>query len=940
MPALAPSVVSSRWPLWLRRVSIAAIWLLLSVYFYSPVRQVMDPSLDASNYSSYAYFTAHGFQYGTGVTSMAGPYGFVLYGWTYSGNLFELRTFCELILNGALALLTLWFFTKNRGSWWRWIWLAAHVAFTPFIDDLPIEWTLLLTGIYLLQLQPKSLIWPRIPAPAALLAFLSLVKGTHLILGLATVGVVIASYVWQRQWKCVLSLAGSYLIFFLCFWLLAGQSILHIPAYVRGITELAAGYNDAMSLEEPFHVFLRGASLFLAMVFGLGWSLWTHRRHYTTCFILILFAGFVYVQWKHGFVRADGHAYIFFDYAIVAAIAAHLIAPAHGTDAGRWMKSATTLLLLGTIFASCYDEEAPIPTDLLKAPVEISRHFIENVRQLNALPATHRDFEKELTEQSRLHNLPLVRQEVGRQTIDLFGFSHGLLPLNGLNYHPRPMGGGAFNVYTPVLMRSNRDFLRDPARRPDYYLLKIETIDYRLTSQDDGLALTELLYGYQPVLAEHDHLLLKARALPAPVTPQLLSRQIFHFGDIVQVPAVNSHQLLLARFVITPNLLGRLRDALYKLPRVRIGLRGHDIEEPEGRRLVPAMVSSPFILSPVIENNRDWLRLFTDQPGKSLSTFRISTRDRTWFNKTIQVEFFTLPRPIPSNPSLVAELLPFTETTIESVSTILPSGKSIQLIGKLLSSPGQLSWDLKGDERSVSFGYGLLPAAYLGGRTDGVEFSATLQRPGLPPLELFRRLLDPIARPGDRGHHPIEIVLPNLKPDSHLVITTDPGPHKNTAWDWAYLSELQFNHGEFSASLFPGFNVVPVGLESNLNSMSEVDGKRLFMVHAPSALTFVLRGHERSLQIDFGLLPGAYTGEGHNEGVDYVVEIIRAKQAPEEIFRRILRPLTVAADRGQQSATIPLPDFKPGDHLVLRTTGTPSGNISWAWAYVARLTLE
>jgi hypothetical protein len=71
-----------------------------------------------------------------------------------------------------------------------------------------------------------------------------------------------------------------------------------------------------------------------------------------------------------------------------------------------------------------------------------------------------------------------------------------------------------------------------------------------------------------------------------------------------------------------------------------------------------------------------------------------------------------------------------------------------------------------------------------------------------------------------------------------------------------------------------------------------------------------------------------------------VVEIIRAKQAPEEIFRRTLRPLTVAADRGQQSATISLPDFNPGDHLVLRTTGTPSGNTSWAWAYVARLTLE
>ncbi|MEO6995896.1 MAG: hypothetical protein ABI273_19995, partial [Lacunisphaera sp.] len=541
MAAVATSVVSSRWPRWLRRVSITAIWLLLSVYFYSPVRQVMDPSLDASNYSSYAYFTAHGFQYGPEVTPMAGPYGFVLYGWTYSGNLFGLRTFCELILSGALALLTLWFFHQNRGSRWRWIWLAAQVAFTPFIDDLPIEWTLLLTGIYLLQLPSQSGAWLQIAAPAALLAFLSLVKGTHLILALATVGVVIASYTWQRQWKRVASLAGGFLIFFLWFWVLAGQSILHIPAYVRGIAELAGGYNDAMSLEEPFHVFLRGASVFLAMVLALGWSLWTHRRHHTTCFILILFAGFAYVQWKHGFVRADGHAYIFFDYAIVAAIAAHLIAPAHGRNAGRWMKSAGVLLLLATISASCYDEKEPLRPDFFNAPAEMTRHLIENIRQLSNLPAVHRDFERELTEQRRLHDLPLVRQEVGRHTIDLFGFSHGLLPLNGLNYHPRPMGGGAFNAYTPGLMQLNRDFLRDPARRPDYYLLKVESIDYRLTAQDDGLALTDLLYGYQPVMVEHDHLLLKARSLPVPAIPQLVSRQTFQFGDVVQVPAINSH---------------------------------------------------------------------------------------------------------------------------------------------------------------------------------------------------------------------------------------------------------------------------------------------------------------------------------------------------------------------------------------------------------------
>src|SRR6195952_4693336 len=105
MAAFATVVIPRRWPSWVCHVLLATACLGLTVYFYLPVRQVMDVSLDASNYASYAYFTAHGFQYGPEVVPMAGPYGFVQYGWTYSGNLFGVRTLYELILNATLATL-------------------------------------------------------------------------------------------------------------------------------------------------------------------------------------------------------------------------------------------------------------------------------------------------------------------------------------------------------------------------------------------------------------------------------------------------------------------------------------------------------------------------------------------------------------------------------------------------------------------------------------------------------------------------------------------------------------------------------------------------------------------------------------------------------------------------------------------------------------------
>ncbi len=66
-----------------------------------------------------------------------------------------------------------------------------------------------------------------------------------------------------------------------------------------------------------------------------------------------------------------------------------------------------------------------------------------------------------------------------------------------MNYHPRPMGGGAFNAYNAYLMGLNQTFLRNSTLRPDYYLLRFETIDNRIAAEDDGLTLIELLHRYR-----------------------------------------------------------------------------------------------------------------------------------------------------------------------------------------------------------------------------------------------------------------------------------------------------------------------------------------------------------------------------------------------------------------------------------------------------------
>ena len=80
-PAAIRAKSTRPWP----RLGLAVIWLALGIYFVMPVTRVLEPDLDSSIHASYAYLTAHGFQFGPQVNTTVGPYGFVMFGWDYGG---------------------------------------------------------------------------------------------------------------------------------------------------------------------------------------------------------------------------------------------------------------------------------------------------------------------------------------------------------------------------------------------------------------------------------------------------------------------------------------------------------------------------------------------------------------------------------------------------------------------------------------------------------------------------------------------------------------------------------------------------------------------------------------------------------------------------------------------------------------------------------------
>ncbi len=939
----APSFLQS--PV-LRRAGVLLAWAALAVFFFSPVSSVMDTLLDSSNYASYTYFAAHHFQYGPEVVPMTGPYGYVMYGSVYNGLLYWTRQFLQLACVGVLSALALWFFHRSRESAWRWLWLALLMLLSPVIEDLPLEWMILLAGLFLLQ-RPAAA-WAALVA--GLLGFLSLVKGTHLVLGGATLGLVLADTAWRRDRRRLALLAGAYAAAFLLFWLLAGQNPLNIPSFLRGVRALTGGYNEAMALDEDRGALGRGLVAAALLVAAFAWGWWQRRREAGMLATTLLFAGFAFVKWKHGFVRADGHVYIFHHFTAVAAVfwfLAAYAAPAAPPVARPARLAATVLMLLG-VLAGFWIENNRI--SLLRLRWLVVTWNVEHVRmnldQLLHPAATKARLDRKLAETRDIQVMALTRQAAGDRPIDLFGVQHGIIPLNNLNYRPRPMGGGAFNSYNAYLMGMNRDFIRDPQRRPDFYLFRFETIDNRLAAQDDGLTMLEILSHYQPVLIERGHLLLRLQDAPQATEPKLLSRRTFKFGEYVPVPKVADDQLLLTRFDIRPSLKGRLRNFLYKAPLMFVSLKGDGIEEPESRRFIPAMTSVPFLFSPAVENNADFALLYTRQLGKTVSGFFIYSHDPACYRGELGVEFYTVPRPpVPAQPD-IEELLTGTRFPVFNTPPDRIEGEHNQqmhvdgLLLQTLHAPGRITWTLEGVEEEFVFDFGFLPEAVVRGSSDGAAFVVELRPAGGPPRELFRRFVDPAHQAADRGNLHARLPLPKVAAGDRLVLRTDPGPDGNNAWDWCYVTRVQLKQGYFPSARFPVFNREPAATVPADAGVVEVGERKAVMVHLPGALTFDLRGGEKRVRLEFGFLPGAYTGEGRTDGGDIIVELAKPGQPPQELFRRTLQPLTVPGDRGRLSAEVALPGVAAGDRLLVRTAPLPGHGNAWGWTYFSRLNID
>ena len=781
LPALLPPTIA-RYLGWVT----AYLLLAMGIFLYP---NYPSSELDPSWRMALGYFFEHGSQFGTEVVFPYGPLGFVM-ARTYSGLQFWRLIGGQAIWALVAALVIIRQVWRAQGSA-RLFGLGYFFLFGTIYEDALHMLVIAMLGFEALR-SVDDRRTGLLAVVAAVLAVFSLVKFTDLVLAAIVVLITIGYAFSRRSGRSVGVLAGTYAGVYLMLWVCLGQSLFHVPAYLKNSWDLSQGYQWAMGFPAP--ALQLGLGLFVLFVLvAYGFTHWwlNPSKPRGTANLLMLGA-FVYLNWKHGFIRPDGHMFGFFICAMLPmALYPHLL-----DDQPRFVLPQRWIFLV-SLAISIWAMEVTIGGVASQALGAFQGRIWNNIRRAVSWSDTRQQYREHLIIASQGADLKKTRALVGNATVDVLGSEQGIALFNKLNYHPRPVFQG-YSVFTPALSKLNADFYAS-AQAPEYVLMKVQSIDYRLPMMDDSEVLHLLIHRYEFLFSESGYLVWKRK--PGPFNPAVLARQPEQAAELpIATPFKIEPKVgrpLWLRIDLQPSLLGRIRGFFYRPPQVKLKLattNGDKIEYlmplPQGR--------TGFIINPLIEDFVDYLQFASNSVQKHVARVWVefAPGDEIYFASSARYELSSL-TPGDSTQTYVPKDVDKKFYMFKNYPVAFESALDIaisRIAGTdvaVLHAPSQMVFEIPPRAQLLTGQFGFVQGAYTsGGNTDGADF-LIYWTDGTRRSDLFQRFLDPVAVEADRGLQNFKVEVKNLT-GGRIYFETKPGPFNDTGWDWTGWTNIKF----------------------------------------------------------------------------------------------------------------------------------------------------
>lgn len=621
-----------------------------------------------------------------------------------------------------------------------------------------------------------------------------LMKFTWLVVGLVTVLAVAGDLVLRRRFRAAAVPALGSLAVFLGGWVVAGQSLANLPAYLAGSWRLASGYAQAMGMPGPRDVLLllaAGSGLVLCSAAAAAWHATLPagenlpvRRGLLGSWLAVL----TFLAWKHGVVRAaegDIHGAILAAWGAVACCSLAAI-PTTRADVARFGIVRACAVLCLTIVLVHRMGFDPLETHLLASP----QRLVEHVRMLVGRDPRQAAVAVACPAKLAEMSLPATQAIVGDASLDVFGHRQDYALANGFAYAPRPVFQ-SYSAYGRWLDECNERFYLGE-RGPRFALLALEPIDGRFPPLEDALCLRAILRNYR-LRGREESFLVVERQAAEPATLEPVAEGVARIGERVAVEGHDAEDLWL-EIDLSPSLRGRLESLLVRPP--RCGIRLWSDADPDAGRAwnaPAAMLAAGFIASPLLEGTADVAAALTSGPTRRLRAFaveakRVAGGEYRWRLSALGDGLVGHP----AAAETAAEYPGFAVTPAVCRSrtpTMIVEEAGTRMLK--VDPPSEIVIDVPAEATTVEGAFAILAAAYQEGATDGAEFIVECGPGAAAPKELSRRLLAPETRPEDRGVQRFSLPLPPGD-ERRLILRTTNGPADNDLWDWACWADVRF----------------------------------------------------------------------------------------------------------------------------------------------------
>ncbi|RKZ53141.1 MAG: hypothetical protein DRR16_00070 [Candidatus Parabeggiatoa sp. nov. 3] len=629
---------------------LSLLWLSL-LYFGT---QTASTQLDASWTQALGYAFKHHYQAGVDYIYTYGPLGYFYHAFSsYDTDLFYYFIAWHIIAGFVLSAFFLAISSKIDGKIDKFIYFSLLIfVISSFPPEAP--YFLGITAVVILAITMLSGIKQLSQMTLFLimllfLAVVSLTKFSNFVLvGVGIVAITVMAWHIYSISRAI-TIPVVFAIFLIITWLISGQFLSNLPLFIVNSLDIASGYSEAMSLQfTPTEIKLALACfgiMTLMIIIGNFTKPWKLESLVIAGVVMLA----LFLAWKSGFVRQGLHERLFFTFALIVPFF---------LDYNRKMNVGLLLiyrvLRYLAIFTALIGLFVVVGTHLNFHPHNFLSHWnsriVQNITTLAHLPQFQAGMDKELVRLKQQYDLPKIRAQVGQSTVDIFSWEQGIVFLNELNWHPRPIFQ-SYVAYTPSLITINGEFYGSE-QAPQFVLFKLQAIDLQFPLLNDNEALKILFRDYQPVLSEKGYLLLKRSPRGQGVVSdgKNLLTQEMKIGEQVDIRPW-SHKPLLLSLDIRKSFLGRLYSLLYRFPEIYL-----EIGTTEGRkmsyRIIPKMTKSGFVINPLILTQADMKKWYKNQPLKQVATLRVVIKP-DWlqylFKNTIEFsvsEFEVTPYPI------------------------------------------------------------------------------------------------------------------------------------------------------------------------------------------------------------------------------------------------------------------------------------------------------